>query len=57
MDEEERDWDTGPFCRHWSDPSDCDIECANCSDPCPKHGAEDGDYSCSECDCKEWVES
>lgn len=53
------DWEnyeSGPFCRHWGDPSDCDIKCSRCGHRCTQHGAEDGDYACLECDCEGWVE-
>lgn len=46
------DYESGPFCRHWSDPGDCDELCANCKHKC--HGDE-----CREdgCNCTEWKES
>lgn len=51
------DYDTGPFCRHWGDPSDCDIECAHCGCRCPEHGQEEGDFECYNCDnCETWEE-
>lgn len=46
--------DTGPFCRHWSDPSDCDEICVNCGHGCTQHDIESGE--CMECDCTEWLE-
>lgn len=52
-DEGEREeYDSGPFCRHWSDPSDCDEKCARCGHLCSAHSFDD----CSQCDCPEWVE-
>ena len=52
------DWEnyeSGPFCRHWSDPADCDIKCAKCGHDCCHHGYGDGDLACSDCDdCTEW---
>lgn len=55
MDEDEvEDWDyeTGPFCRHWSDPSDC-YEMCKCGHPCRRHLLyEDG--NCDECDCEKF---
>jgi hypothetical protein len=52
------DYESGPFCRHWSDPSDCDIACAGCGHSCTEHGASDGDRACMqpECNCGEWTE-
>jgi hypothetical protein len=60
-DAEESDWsnyETGPFCRHWGDPVDCDIKCANCGHGCTQHEAEDGRRECfmPDCDCEAWVE-
>ncbi len=57
---DEREWnnyESGPFCRHWDDPSDCDIECAVCGHRCPRHECEDGDFSCLDCDCPAWTEN
>ncbi len=45
-------YESGPFCRHWGDPSDCDTECANCHHTCSQHYANDND--CRECDCSLW---
>lgn len=52
-DSEREDYDSGPFCRHWSDPADCEIVCANCGHRCGQHE----DSECSECNCEEWKES
>ncbi len=46
------EWNSAPFCRHWGDPSDCDIPCANpkCGHLCCNHGyPECGQPGC-ECD-------
>lgn len=51
------DWenyDSGPFCRHYHDPSDCDLTCAKCGHRCPDHDYTDG--TCMECDCPQWEE-
>jgi hypothetical protein len=37
--EEGPEYDTGPFCQHWSDPSDCEEKCARCGLECRRHGA------------------
>lgn len=47
-------YETGPFCRHWSDPSDCEEVCSNCGHGCMDHDFESGE--CMECECKEWTE-
>lgn len=61
MSDDEQDWSddqSGPFCRHFSDPSDCDIKCAACGHRCPDHGYGDGDRECMapDCQCQEWKE-
>lgn len=58
-DSEEIDWsayESGPFCRHWGDPADCDIVCASCGHRCTRHRAEDGESECTDCECERWVE-
>ena len=52
------DYETGPFCRHYSDPFDCDEKCARCGHDCSKHGyGMDDDEPCSVegCTCKGWM--
>ncbi len=61
MTDDDLDWsnyDSGPFCRHWSESSDCEIcraGCATCG-----HSGLDHDYGgegpCDECDCKKWID-
>lgn len=53
-DTEEIEWETGPFCRHWSDPSDCDALC-KCGHKCCEHSIWE-DYECKECDCQRFVD-
>ena len=59
----EIDWenfDSGPFCRHWGDPSDCDELCATCGHRCTDHSYGNGEpFECmvDDCKCEEWVES
>ena len=53
---DDTDWaeyESGPYCRHWGDPFDCDIACATCHHPCNKHWWND---ECRECECLEWKE-
>jgi hypothetical protein len=49
VDDETWDYDTGPFCMHWSTPHDCDENCDYCGHPCREHSA----WGCSvdECGC------
>lgn len=56
---EETDWgdyESGPFCRHWSD-YDCEVVCARCGHRCTHHSIGN-DEECNEpgCDCPGWVE-
>lgn len=47
MDEDERDesdesedttdYNSGPYCRHWNDPADCDAVCGTCGHTCGQH--------------------
>ena len=46
-------YESGPFCRHWSDPADCEDLCALCSHPCGQH--EDDVCDTDGCDCRQWV--
>jgi hypothetical protein len=61
MTNEFGDNDSGPFCRHWSDPSDCELKCNNCGHWCGQHRANDGKAPCyfsdlKYCECKDWAE-
>jgi len=50
-DVERAEYDSGPFCRHWGDPGDCEEACAACGHPCRQHPYDD---SCEvlECACE-----
>ena len=45
------DCDSGPFCRHWGDPSDCNEKC-KCGHKCCQHDYIDND--CCICDCEQF---
>lgn len=50
------DWanyESGPFCRHWSDPSECELHCAGCGHRCGEHddGGSGGPSACQVNDC------
>lgn len=47
-EEQETEYDTGPFCIHWSDPADCEEICATCKHWCRAHGLGE----CNEGGCK-----
>lgn len=49
-----RDYDSGPYCRHWSDPVDCEERCV-CGHRCGQHYVTDDGF-CSQCSCEEWRE-
>ena len=55
---EDTDWEnyeTGSFCRHYGDPSDCDKVCAKCGHKCTDHDFETpGECMVEGCECKEW---
>lgn len=46
------EFDSGPYCRHWSDPGDCTEACARCGHECRRHGGDE----CREdgCECREF---
>lgn len=57
MDDEDSSWEgyeSGPFCRHWSDPADCDTLC-KCGHQCCQHSAYTD--ACAECDCEEFCDN
>lgn len=50
-EEEVQDWQSGPFCQHYGDPSACDEKCA-CGHKCNAH---QHDYCIeADCPCEEW---
>lgn len=63
MADNEDDWtdyESGPFCRHYGDPNDCDEVCATCGHRCTQHRFGDWDTTeCTEdgCECEEWKDS
>jgi hypothetical protein len=50
------DYESGPFCRHWTDPDYCDKVCKTCGHPCPRHYSPESPDACEKCDCMGWVE-
>lgn len=63
-DDYDGDYESGPFCRHWADPSDCEVKCATCGHGCTMHGygyeqpgCDGVDHFDTEvCHCPEWNE-
>ena len=57
------EYDTGPFCRHYGDPTYCDHLCGRCGHKCSEHD-QDGEASgkCNhtgnetgeDCTCPDW---
>jgi hypothetical protein len=52
-EEEMEDWESGPYCQHWSDPSDCEVECT-CGHFCRDHCGSD-DCLIAECKCESFA--
>lgn len=57
-DNEGANYESGPFCRHWADPSDCDIICATCGHGCARHDFPEYESDClvEGCHCTKWEE-
>ena len=51
--DEDVDYGSGPFCRHWAELGDCDVMCV-CGHGCNSHW--DGACDVAECECAEWRE-
>lgn len=50
-------YESGPFCRHWGDPTDCDETCTTCGHGCTAH-AIGLSTACDveNCVCEAWLE-
>lgn len=46
--------ESGPFCRHYHDPEDCDIICMNCGHECCQHEYDGIDCREDDCKCEGW---
>jgi hypothetical protein len=59
---EEQEIESGPFCRHFADPVDCDELCGNpaCRHKCCEHepqcGNDTGQCDVDNCTCTAWVD-
>lgn len=49
--ETEGDGGSGPFCRHWSHPADCEHLCV-CGHPCREHRSVDWLLECAADGCQ-----
>lgn len=47
---------SGPYCRHWSDPSNCEEICARCDHSCSAHDTEGSYCKLDDCECDQWEE-
>lgn len=58
-DEVEEEYHSGPYCRHYGDPGNCDETCAavGCGHSCSAHGLGDEACSMPDCSCEMWTES
>jgi hypothetical protein len=58
MDEDEdKVPESGPFCRHFHDPADCEEVCI-CGHTCNYHGANpDSGCLVGDCSCAQWEET
>ena len=56
VDDADGEYDSGPFCRHWTDPLDCEERCTGCGHRCGNHDSLGDLTQCDECDCTEWQE-
>lgn len=56
--DEFEDIDTGPYCRHFRDPADCDEKCLRCNHECHEHEQNGLDDKCNHdgCECPDWKE-
>lgn len=55
--DDDHEVESGPFCRHYGDPADCDHECQICGHTCSQHVQDDFGYCrVDECECQEWRE-
>jgi hypothetical protein len=45
----EEEYNSGPFCPHWSQLGECDDICAACGHKCRRHDHSDDGDDCSEC--------
>jgi hypothetical protein len=50
--------ESGPFCTHWLEPGDCEIECDRCGHMCMFHSFTTDERECCEpdCDCQGFEE-
>ena len=47
------EYESGPYCQHWSEPWDCEDPCV-CGHPCKRHDIHDRDCRERSCSCKKF---
>ncbi len=47
-DAESAEVESGPYCRHFCDPSECNYRCATCGHECRRHNDDE---------CTKWIET
>ena len=58
-EDDEMPIESGPFCRHFSDPTACEIVCEACGHTCAEHdqgGKDEGACRVDNCECTDWWE-
>lgn len=55
-DDDWSDYESGPFCRHYGEPSECEEKCAICGHTCREHGSIADDCTVEGCTCTGWEE-
>lgn len=53
IEDNETDFGSGPFCRHWSELGDCDETCSECGHSCNEHYSNNSCFS-DGCTCTGW---
>jgi hypothetical protein len=54
QDDIDYDYDSGPFCRHWRDPADCNLLCKVCRHFCWQHSWYVNNCNVEGCSCEEY---
>lgn len=53
--EEDAEWNSGPFCIHWFGYFECDMICLECKHTCAKHMGGHEACTIGGCDCSTFV--
>ncbi len=55
-EQEDKEWDSGPYCRHWGDPCDCEDLCV-CGHQCHEHSYHGDECEVDGCKCEEFEDA